>query len=53
VGFDFDPPLLADLLVHRLDTKEGFIVFNENGQWTGIPAYSLLDADRALIRQIS
>jgi hypothetical protein len=53
VGFDFDPPLLADLLVHRLDTKEGFIVFNENGQWTNIPAYSLHDADRALIRQIS
>lgn len=53
VGFDFDPPLLADLLMRRWDTKQGFFVFNENGQWTNIPAYSLHDAGRALVRQIS
>lgn len=54
VGFDFDPPLMAELLLDRLGAETaGIMLFNENGQRSTIPPDGFKEANRALIRQIS
>ncbi|MFN0292522.1 hypothetical protein [Pedobacter helvus] len=53
LGFDFNPPLLADLLSQRFtDEDDSYIIFNENGSRTHLSYDVFTAATRALIRQI-
>lgn len=54
IGFDFNPPLIAELLLSCLDTETAsFILFKEDGQRSTIPVDGFTAANRALVRQIS
>jgi hypothetical protein len=50
-GYEFDPPVISNLVITRLDPlKESLLLFDTNGAWEKIPKTAFVQATRSAIR---
>jgi hypothetical protein len=50
-GYDFDPPVISNLVITRLDPlKEALLLFDTNGAWEKIPKTAFVHSTRSAIR---
>ena len=51
VGFDFDPPVIAELVAAELNPhNDGLLLFHKNGDWEKISLQSFVPATRSAVR---
>jgi hypothetical protein len=50
-GFEFDPPLISELIIARLDASKGsLLLFDTDGTWEEVPKTSFVPSTRSAIR---
>ena len=50
-GYEFDPPVISNLVITRLDPlKESLLLFDTNGSWEKIPKTAFVPSTRSAIR---
>jgi hypothetical protein len=50
-GFEFDPPVISELVITRLDpSKDSLLLFDTDGAWEKIPKTSFVSSTRSAVR---
>jgi hypothetical protein len=50
-GYEFDPPVIANLVISRLDPlQEALLLFDTSGTWEKIPKNAFVQSTRSAIR---
>lgn len=50
-GFEFDPPVISELVIARLDpSKESLLLFDTDGTWEKVPKNAFVPSTRSAIR---
>lgn len=50
-GFEFDPPVISELVIARLDpSKESLLLFDTDGTWEKVPKNAFMPSTRSAIR---